>query len=144
MPPEAKSTYFTYTKQQKGYVQLLQFLDKHNAPKYAFDELLEILHLMSVGNFNFRTVHPRRKTIMRHIREQFIPPECKQIPVEMERDEGDPEASLRCIPDTVYVYRFNVEQQIRDLLIEDIFNDVSNLVINPENPFGQYQSPDNR
>jgi hypothetical protein len=62
----------------------------------------------------------------------------------MEHDEGDPEASLRCIPDTVYVYRFNVEQQIRDLLAEDIFNDVSNLVINPENPFGQYQSPDNR
>jgi hypothetical protein len=41
MPPEAKSTYFTYTNQQKGYVQLLQFLDKHNAPKYAFDKLLD-------------------------------------------------------------------------------------------------------
>jgi hypothetical protein len=53
MPPEAKSTYFTYTNQQKGYVQLFQFLDKHNAPKYAFNELLEILCLLSVDNFDF-------------------------------------------------------------------------------------------
>jgi hypothetical protein len=53
----------------------LQFLDKHNAPKYAFDELLEILRLMSIDNFDFQTV--RRKTVMGHIRQQFIPPECE-------------------------------------------------------------------
>jgi hypothetical protein len=76
-PPESKGTHFTYTNQMKGYVLLLQFLDKHNAPKYAFDELLEILHLMSIQNFDFRTVHPRRKTVMGHIRQQFIPPECE-------------------------------------------------------------------
>jgi hypothetical protein len=98
--------HFTYTSQAKGYVQLLQFLDKHNAPKYAFDELMEILHLMSIQNFAFQTVHPRRKTVMGHIRQQFIPPECERIPVQMERDEGDLEVSLRSTPDTVYVYHF--------------------------------------
>jgi hypothetical protein len=92
-PPESKGTHFTYTNQTKGYVQLLQFLDKLNAPKYAFDELLEILHLMSIQNFDFQTVHPRRKTVMGHIRQQFIPPECERIPVQMECDEGDPEDS---------------------------------------------------
>jgi hypothetical protein len=66
-------------------------LDRHNAPKHAFDELLEILCLMSIQNFNFQTVHPRRKTIMGHIWQQFIPPECERIPVQMERDEGVPE-----------------------------------------------------
>jgi hypothetical protein len=116
----------------------LQFLDKHNAPKYAFDELLEILHLMSIENFDFQTVHPRRKTVIGQVRQQYIPPECERILVQMECDEGDLEVSPRCTPDTVYVYRFDIENQIRDLLAEDIFNDVSNLVINPLNPFGKY------
>jgi hypothetical protein len=62
----------------------------------------------------------------------------------MEHDEGDPEVSPQCTPDTVYVYQFNIENQIRDLLAEDIFNDVSNLIINSVNPFGKYTSPDNR
>jgi hypothetical protein len=96
-------------------------------------------------NFDFRTVHPRRKTVMGHIRQQFIPPECERIPVQMEHDEGDPEDSLRSTLDTVYVYHFNIENQIRYLLAkEDIFSDTSNLVINPVNPFGKYTSPDNR
>jgi hypothetical protein len=99
---------------------------------------------MSIENFDFRTVHPRRKTVMGQVRQQYIPPECERIPVQMERDEGDPEVSPRCTPYTVYVYRFNIENQIRDLLAEDIFNDVSNLVINPLNPFGKYTPPDNR
>jgi hypothetical protein len=73
---------------------------------------------------------------MCHIRQQFIPPECERIPVQMERDEGDPVVSLRCTPDTVYVYQFNIENQIRDLLAEDIFHAV--------NPFGKYTSPENR
>jgi hypothetical protein len=54
---------FIWQEKTKGYVQLLQFLDKHNAPKYAFDELLEILHLMSIQNFDFQTVNPRRKKL---------------------------------------------------------------------------------
>jgi hypothetical protein len=57
--------------------KLLQFFDKHNAPKYPFDELLGILHMMSIQNFNFQTVHPRRKTVMGYIWQQFIPLECK-------------------------------------------------------------------
>jgi hypothetical protein len=56
---------------------------------------------------------------MGHIRQQFIPPECEWIPVQMECDEGDLEVSPRCTPYTVYVFRFNIENQIRDLLAED-------------------------
>jgi hypothetical protein len=143
-PPEAIGTSFTYTNQTKGYVQILQFLDKHNAPKYAFDELMEILRVMSVQNFDFRSVHPRRKTLMGKLRKQFIPPNVERIPVKMERDIGDPDVSLRCTPDTVHVYRFNIEEQIRQLLAEDLFNDVNNLVVNEGNPFGKYVPPHNR
>jgi hypothetical protein len=32
-PPDSKGTHFMYTNLTKGYVQILQFLDKHNAPK---------------------------------------------------------------------------------------------------------------
>jgi hypothetical protein len=143
-PPEKKGQHFTYTNQQKGYVRLLTFLDKHNAPKYAFDELLEILRLMSIDKFDFRTVHPKRKSIIQNIRHQYVAPSCERIPVPMERDEGDQEVSPRCTPDTVHIYRFNVEDQIRDLLAEDIFNDISNLVVTPDNPYGKYIPPDNR
>jgi hypothetical protein len=143
-PPDARGTHFTYTNQMKGYVQILQFLDKHNAPKYAFDELMEIVRLMSIQNFDFRQVHPKRKTVMGHIRSQFVPPDYERIPVQMERDEGDPEVSPCCTPEMVHVYRFNLEHQIKELLEEEIFKDASNLVVNPLNPYGKYVPPGNR
>jgi hypothetical protein len=43
---------------------------------------------------------------MCHIREQFIPPECKQIPVEIKRNKSNPKALLRCTPDMAFVYCF--------------------------------------
>jgi hypothetical protein len=45
-------------------------------------------------------------------------------------------------PESVSVFRFDLQHQIKSLLSEPLFHDVSNLVVNEQDLFGKYIPPD--
>jgi hypothetical protein len=60
---KAKCTY-ALDPQMEGYIKILCFLDKIQAPIKAFDELMQLLFELHTSRFNFSSYHKKRKSIM--------------------------------------------------------------------------------
>lgn len=145
IPVSAMEYGHTHTYQQLGYIKVLQFLEEHELPQYAFDDLMLLFNFLSQEKFDFGAVHPRRKSFMSNLKKKFPFTNYETIPVELEKDNDlKDDECLRSKSETVNVYRFDVEKQIRDLIASEIFHDDNNLVINRKSPFGKYVPEDGR
>lgn len=113
----------THSPQQLGYVKLIQFLSEHNAPKYAFDDLMDMFIELSKSRFDFGAQHPKRKSVMNNVRKKFAHTRYECIPLQLEKDAESTQTGdkLRDSPELVNVYRFDIEQQLRDLIASEIF-----------------------
>jgi hypothetical protein len=123
----------------EGYIKLLCFFDKIQAPIKTFDELMQLLSELECNKFNFRHVHPKRKSILKHITKTFpiAPTKCCKIELEQPIPKRGPsDGSAEAI--TATVYWFDVKHQIQDLRMDDLFFDANNLVVNCNKPFSQY------
>lgn len=128
--------------QNEGYIKLLCFLDKIQAPNYAFDELMDLLFDLHVRKFNFALYHKKRRSILKSISNAFPIANTECIKVELESPipkKGEKEPGE---PQFAHVYRFDIKHQIKDLLADDLFYDHKNLVVNYNKPFSRYHPDD--
>jgi hypothetical protein len=134
----------TCTDQEKGYVRILTFVEQHCLPLYVYDDLLDMMKLLSYTRFDFSAIHPKRQTILKKLSSRFVCPTPESVPVTLERNSTQDPNQLLDSVETVHVLRFDVRRQIKELLGSDIFHDMNNLVVDPSDPFGMYQPPDGR
>jgi hypothetical protein len=142
-PKERTKGSYAVDSQMEGYIKLLCFLDKIQAPIKTFDELMQLLSELDCNKFKFGNVHPKRKSILNHVTKTFpiAPTECRKIELEQPIPKrGQPDDTEEAV--TATVYRFDVKHQIHDLLMDDLFFDVNNLVVNRNKPFSRYVPED--
>jgi hypothetical protein len=120
----------------EGYIKLLCFLDQIQAPIKTFDELMQLLSELNSKKFNFGNVHPKLKSILNHVTKMF--PFASTISCKIKLEQPLPKrVQSKDIPEPVYaqVYHFDVKHQIQDLMMDDLFFNVNNLVVNHNKPF---------
>jgi hypothetical protein len=148
-PPDAipnpkgtnKSSY-AIDPQTEGYIKILCFLDKIQAPIKAFDELMQLILELHHCRFQFGNFHPKRSSLLQKITSTIPIAKTKVRNVKLElppsrkeKDEEQPEV-------TAPVYRFDIRHQICDLLRDDLFFDMNNLVVNRNKPFDKFVPDD--
>ena len=138
---------YIHEHQDSSYVRILDLLQQFNTPLYAFDSLMKLLREETLtGRLDINQIHPSRETFMKKLVKMFGGDEQPQkIDVLLETDAGLDGSFTRGPRDVSSVFVFDAEEQIKSLLNDmELFSDIDNLVVDPENPFGRYISPDGR
>jgi hypothetical protein len=135
---ESTKCSFTIDPQMEGYIKILCFLDQIQAPLKTFDELMKLLFDLHQHQFNFGCVHKKRQSVMQKIVKTFpiADTQCSMIELEPPIQKRGEKTSPK--PLFAPVYRFDIRHQIKDLLADDMFYDVQNLVVNHNKPFSKY------
>jgi hypothetical protein len=139
---KAKRTY-ALDPQMEGYIKIMCFLDKYQAPIKAFDELMQLLFELHISHFNFSGYHKKRKSIMETLTKLIPTANAECVKVELEQPppkKGRKEDRSNKV--CANVYRFDIRHQIQDLLSDDLFFDMNNLVVNTDKPFAKYSAKD--
>ena len=128
--------------------KLIDLLSQFSAPRYAFKAILDLMREAHIDGFDFRVEHPTIDTIMHNLRKRFpVVPQPKQTIVSLERDdlgeEMNPQlrtALERRQWDKMTVHHFDFEKSVKfGLSNNEIFGDINNLVVNPDNPYGRFK-----
>jgi hypothetical protein len=146
IPTKYFSGNFVLTPQTRGYIELLYFADKYAIPKCGWEELCSLLNKLHQVNFDFSDKHPSREQVVSKLRDQFPTAPVETVRVSLENDRVETSTAggkkkqkkFRDKPQMVSVFRFDLRHQIKSLLAEPLFHDISNLVVNKEDPFGKY------
>jgi hypothetical protein len=81
---KAKRTY-ALDPQMEGYIKIMCFLDKIQAPIKAFDELMQLLFELHISHFNFSGYHKKRKSIMKTLSKLIPTANAECVKVELEQ-----------------------------------------------------------
>ena len=138
---------FIHEHQDASYVRILDLLQQFNTPLYAFDSIMKLLREESVsGRLNIKQIHPSRESFMKKLVTMFgedVQPQ--KIDVLLETDATLDGTYTRGRRDVASVFVFDAEEQIKSILNDaELFSDIDNLVVDPDNLFGRYRSPDGR
>jgi hypothetical protein len=138
---------FVHHQQDASYVTIIDFLEQINAPLYAFDALMKMLRdLTQSGQLDIKANHPSRQSFMNTIVKMFgdgVRPVKVDVP--LETDAFLDGTFTRGCRDIASVFVFDAEEQIKSILNNiDLFQNIVNLVVDPDNPFGRYRSPDGK
>ena len=125
----------TYTVDKKVEVTLLKICTELEAPLYAFETIMKWAHDAYVLGYKFC---PRQGNYRSQI---------NNLEAWMGMENQRPEEVSIVLPgkhgnDTISVTRFDFTTQLRSLLDDPILNRDENLVINLEDRFQRYLSPD--
>jgi len=127
-----------FTKQQKAYMRIYNLFESIGAPHYAIDQLVKIL-VEEEAHLDLSTL-PSRATFVKHVLKRFGGPPLTEHVVHLETPNDKDGKIHHGFRDTVTVYTFDCEHQIRDLFSDDsLFGDINNLVVNSSNPFHPYE-----
>jgi hypothetical protein len=127
-----------FTNQQKAYMRIYNLFESIGAPHYAIDELVKIL-VEEEAHLNVSTL-PSRATFVKHVLKRFGGPPLTEHVVHLETPDDKDGKIHHGFRDTVTVYTFDCEHQIRDLFSDDtLFGDPNNLVVNSTNPFHPFK-----
>jgi hypothetical protein len=141
---------FVLPPQTRGYIELLYFADKYAIPKRGWEDICLLLNNLHQIRFDFSEKHPSREQVVANLNAQFPTPPLETVHVSLEKDRVETnmaargkkkQKKYRDKPEAVSVFRFDVRHQIKSLLAEPLFHDISNLVVNKEDPFGKYVPP---
>ena len=134
---------YVYNKADLAYVRILDFLDRVGAPLYSFDLLMKILGEIAADQLiDFASYHPSRQSLLRRMEQIFGPFTAPvQVQVPLETDATLNGSYVRRPRDIAHVIVFDCKQQIKSLLGDmGIMSDLSNLAVDPHNPFGRYRT----
>jgi hypothetical protein len=114
-------------------VQLLKLLHGIGAPNYAFQSFMEWGRNCSVDSYHFQPCPQRYESQIRNLTQLVGVQGCRPttIPVRLEPDNL-----------TLDVVVFPFATMLSSLLNCPILNKLENLVVNPNDRFGRYESPD--
>ena len=134
LPPGYQTT---YTKSQQVEIYLLKLCTEMEAPLYAFEEIMKWARTAYTEGYQFL---PRQGNYRSQV---------DKLETWMGMENQRPEEVLVPLPgvsgeDNIKVTRFDFTTQLRSLLDDPVLNRDENLVINPEDHFQKYMSPDGR
>ncbi len=114
-------------------VKLLKLLHDIGAPNYAFQSFMEWGRNGAVDDYHFQPCPQRYESQIRNLTELVGMQDCRPsiLPVTLEPDNL-----------TLDVVVFPFATMLSSLLNCPILNKLDNLVVNPNDRFGRYQSPD--
>jgi hypothetical protein len=114
-------------------VQLLKLLHCIGAPNYAFQSFMEWGRNCSIDAYHFQPLPQRYESQIRNLTQLVGMQDCRPttIPVSLEPDNL-----------TLDVVVFHFATMLSSLLNCPILNKLENLVVNPNDRFGWYESPD--
>jgi hypothetical protein len=69
----------------EGYIKIMCFLDKYQAPIKAFDELMQLVFELHISHFNFSGYHKKRKSIMETLTKLIPTANAECVKVELEQ-----------------------------------------------------------
>jgi hypothetical protein len=98
------------------------------------------------GKLDIKANHPSRETFMKTLVKLFgesVKPVKVDVPLETNAYLAG--SFTRGVRDVASVFVFDAEKKIKSSLNDiDLFQNIDNLVVDPDNPFGQYRSPDGK
>ena len=119
-----------------GMVEILHITRKAGAPLNLVDQLFEIIErevkLRRFDPYNL----PRTRSSLKRTTRLFHCPTPNVVSIPMERSKKEIAADIIAKSPSFPVYNF--VQQLQDLLNDEAFSDLDNLVINRSNPWGPY------
>lgn len=126
------SSHHVHDTNTRCYFQLLHLLDsfKEPPPLETFDRVLSWATNAFAEGFDFKAVHPLRKTFLANKKKHF----CMEKHVK-KVEEVEVEGPL----EKVKTVCFNVQYQIESLLTDKTLMQPSNLILNERNPFHVYR-----
>jgi len=124
-----------HTTEQYYEVQLLKILNDAQAQHYLFEQILNWARGAFVAGYTFVPKQKSREkylnTLITRLNMQHQHP--VQIPLTLPGDNKQ-----------IQLVRFQFKAMLESLLTDpDLVGDITNLDVNPANPFGMYQSPNN-
>jgi hypothetical protein len=134
LPPGYETT---YTKRKQVEIYLLKLCTEMEAPLYAFEEIMKWARTAYIEGYQFLPLQGTYRS------------QIDKLEVWMGMENQRPEEVVVSLPgvdgeDTIKVTRFDFATQLKSLLDDPVLNRDENLVINPEDRFQQYTSPDGR
>ncbi len=146
--PVTNLAYNLFSPQDLSLLKIMHACDEVGVPRYFFDQLLtQIREEMVHNGFDPRKRCPVRNTLLRRLANQCPTPAPISIPVALENNSSmfQPIEYERGERDVVFVQVFDFEQQLLDLLsMNDVFGDIGNLDVNPDDVFGKFSRTDGR
>jgi len=134
----------THFVEQRVHVELLQLLEKAEAPDYLFKDILEWSSRAKALKYDFTPSHTTRKAVLsdlqKHLNMQSLRPDLSQL-------------TLESVDEEVPIVTFNFKAMLISLLTDTKLMQPENLVINDDTEdedgeidvspwFAPYESPD--
>jgi hypothetical protein len=126
-----------YTNSRRIEVTLLKILTELEAPLWAFKIIMNWAFDAAQSGYNFmpqqESYRSQLQTITKWVKMEHMQPTVMQVSLPGARPD-----------DVIPVTTFDFVSQLHSLLSDNELNQPQNLVINHDNPFSRYTSPDGR
>jgi hypothetical protein len=126
---------FAFTNDRYIETKLLKILEEIGAPLYAFDVIMEWGFEAQQSHYNFQPKAQTYRTQLDHLAKmtclQDMYPKVVEVPLAKDNFK-------------MPVVCFDFIPMLLSLFNDQDINQLDNLVINPDDPFGKYVSPDGR
>jgi hypothetical protein len=140
--------YTLFSATELSHLRIMQFCDQSGCSRVFFDGIINLLREETICNqLDFTVNAPKRESLLRNLLTTC--PTSLPVPVAVSLENNtrikDPLNYHRGQRDLVHAMVFQFEEQLKDLLSDNhIFGDLSNLDVNPNNPFGKFERTDGR
>lgn len=125
-----------FTQQQFQDLKLAKLLQDANTPLYLYDEIKKWAVEAQRAQYNFSLGAMSRDRVISQSKKWLTDEKLqmpKQVKVTIQGFQREIDVSVTC---------FDFQEQLQALLSDQsLFGNIENLDVNPDNPFGVYQSP---
>ena len=120
-------------------LQLHDLLEHANCPLYVFDKIVKIFRESPLQHPNDLLAVPSRAKFLENMMERVktCRPQVRVVELET-RHAQSPDGIYRGVRDFVSVVHYDFKTQLLDLLSDELFHNLGNLVVNPNSPFDPY------
>ena len=144
--PLRDAGYTLFSKPELSHLRIMEFCDAAGCPRVFFDGLINLMKEETINNQLDFTAHvPKRESLIQTLLTACPTPLPVAIPVSLENDSrvNNPIEYCRGHRDVVHTMTFDFVEQLKDLLSDTyIFGNLSNLDVNPNDPFGKFERDD--
>jgi hypothetical protein len=126
---------FPFSNDRRVEVDLLQLLDKTDAPLYAFNDMMSWAMDAHLSGYDFEPESMYSTTMMNKLQKWTKLGELRPVIEYVKLPDDDVE-----LPVVV----FDFPTMLMSLFNDTDLNQTANLVVNPKNPFTKYEAPNGR
>jgi len=128
-----------HTAQEYALLSLVILLDKIQAPRYMFKEILDWARDSARKNFDFLQQHPTRETFLKKLKKTIHVPKPLVKSIELEHDANNEDVDDFGAQAKVKVHTFDAEESLRYLLNDhQLWGNIDNLNVHSTDRWSPY------